>query len=327
MRKILIQRKVLDMRFMVIFFILCLAACNGNKGDEDTQVDTVDTMEVLDDVGSDVQPDDGVSDIPMEGDPADDPLDADAIPDGPAGCTPEACDDYCNSIGLGPGECEDDACWCRGTTDATVDPDVPYDTEVEEECLVDGDCDDGNPCTQDVCVPATRTCEWYPLSGDFCDDGIFCNGHEMCGDGTCVAGEDPCYTDEPLCTIVTCDEDNDECDFEQVPDNTPCDDGLWCNGPDICLDGFCQRPGPFPCPMGSEDPCMYPYCNEDDDVCEEIPKPDGMLCADEFACNGNEVCIGGVCMPGEPFCDDDDPCTEDICHEGPDPTCEHIPIC
>jgi len=244
------------------------------------------------------------------------------------GCPPEACNDYCNSIGLGPGECVEGACYCRGSSDAFVDPDVPEDgEEIHYECIVDGDCDDHNICTYDACAPATHTCFHQNIDYISCDDGLWCNGTDVCLEGICVpASEEPCRTLEPLCQSVRCDEDRDECVFENAPNGTPCDDGLWCNGPDICQDGFCQRPGPFPCPIASSDPCKMPRCDEEHDVCLEENKPDGANCQDEFACNGVETCQGGVCVSGTPYCDDGNRCTEDICTEGPTPTCQHNPI-
>lgn len=45
--------------------------------------------------------------------------------------------------------------------------------------------------------------------------------------------------------------------------------------------------------------------------------PDGTPCSDGNLCNGDETCVGGVCAgAGTPLdCDDDDPCTDDLCQE------------
>lgn len=48
-------------------------------------------------------------------------------------------------------------------------------------CPAEG-CDDGNPCTDDTC-DGTR-CVRAP-NAEVCDDGVFCNGPDQCGGGTC----------------------------------------------------------------------------------------------------------------------------------------------
>lgn len=67
-------------------------------------------------------------------------------------------------------------------------------------CEDDTDCDDGLPCTWDICDAATSVCEHEPDDSQ-CDDGLFCNGLETCDpvDG-CQAGSPPCMPGE------TCDE-------------------------------------------------------------------------------------------------------------------------
>jgi hypothetical protein len=61
--------------------------------------------------------------------------------------------------------------------------------ESEDAALCEGVCDDGNPCTQDVCDPATGTCDYPPA-----EDGTECTG------GICLAG-----VCEPLCVANVCE--------------------------------------------------------------------------------------------------------------------------
>lgn len=51
--------------------------------------------------------------------------------------------------------------------------------------------------------PVWVDCPECTVDGD-CDDGVFCNGAEMCGDEECMAGVNPCGG-------VPCDEENDQC--------------------------------------------------------------------------------------------------------------------
>lgn len=123
-----------------------------------------------------------------------------------------------------------------------------------------------------------------------CDDGIFCNGHDMCQeDGTCVSPGNPCPLDDGLWCNGTetdeCDEDMDQC----VHVKPPCvDDEYWCNGEEIC--------------------------NENTDSCSNSEQP----CVDdgEF-CNGEETCneetkdcasSGDPCQPTEECNESTDSC-------------------
>lgn len=92
-----------------------------------------------------------------------------------------------------------------------------------------------------------------PCSDDAdCDDGVFCNGAEVCDAGSCQPGADPCpgqvcgeeselcldcLTDADCddgvgCTVDTCDPVTTTC--SQVPDDGLCDDGFLCNGTETC---------------------------------------------------------------------------------------------
>ena len=65
-------------------------------------------------------------------------------------------------------------------------------------------CDDGDPCTNDVCIPDTGVCEHISL----CDDGNPCTAD------SCVVGSG--------CTV------------EPLLDGTDCDDGLECTSGEQC---------------------------------------------------------------------------------------------
>ena len=101
-----------------------------------------------------------------------------------------------------------------------VHPKVPDDTSCSDSDLCDGEetcqngsctagtpvtcSDDGNPCIDDVCDPATGACG-IPNTAS-CDDGASCNGADTCnGAGVCVSEGDQCPTGR------ACDEITDTC--------------------------------------------------------------------------------------------------------------------
>jgi hypothetical protein len=69
-------------------------------------------------------------------------------------------------------------------------------------CFTDEHCDDGNPCTVDVCLK--ETCHNGNAPGS-CDDGLFCTRGDTCVDGACIGGADPCEG------LADCDEASDSC--------------------------------------------------------------------------------------------------------------------
>ncbi len=144
-----------------------------------------------------------------------------------------------------------------------------------------GDCDDGIACTRDVCTDGV--CRHEP-------DDAACGTGERCFPGT-------------GCQVPP------ECG-----DDTVCDDGLFCNGAERCMDGRCE-PGSAPCSGGT------PYCEEDADRC--VACRNDAHCDDGLACNGAERCDGGRCVSGAPIaCDDELACTTDRCME-PTGACVH----
>ena len=193
--------------------------------------------------------------------------DCDGLTDGDdtAGCFPCALDSDC-----------DDANQCNGQE--SCDGDMC----MAGEAL---DCDDGDVCTDDTCLPASG-CD-YTYNTAPCDDLLFCTFNDSCdGDGWCVGSGTPCATE---CRTV-CDEALDSC--EPDPAGTPCiDDGVFCNGPEACNDaGLCASTG-NPC---AERDCNH--CQEAGDTCFD---PADTPCSDDGVfCNGPEGCDGdGACVP------------------------------
>ncbi len=73
-------------------------------------------------------------------------------------------------------------------------------------------------------------------------------------------------------------------------------------------------------------PCTADACDTASGACIATALPNFTSCADDTICNGNEVCVTGVCQPGTPLvCVDGLECTQDlVC----DPTlgCQYPPV-
>lgn len=106
-----------------------------------------------------------------------------------------------------------------------------------------------------------------------------------------------------------------------------CDDGLYCNGVETCVSGFCQSGTSVDC-SDSGDQCNDGVCDEESDVCTTQVKTEGTLCEDGLFCTENDYCSAGTCLSGTPkTCDDGESCTGDSCNEDLD-ACESTwPAC
>jgi hypothetical protein len=176
-------------------------------------------------------------------DPATETCNEDADTCEPIGCTSDA-------------DC-DDGLFCNGTE--TCDT-------ATGECVAVSAC----PPAIDGCVTRGAECdEENDVCIDFaddslCDDGMFCNGAETCDivTGDCLAGTPVDCSDGVGCTVDSCNETTDSCD--NAPDDAACDDGLFCNGTEVCDPALDCQPGSPPCDPATE------TCNEDADTCEPI---------------------------------------------------------
>ncbi len=208
------------------------------------------------------------------------------------------------------------------------------------------DCDDQNVCTDDSCDSAAASsataCVHTP-NQDPCDDGLFCNGADVCHDGACGHAGDPCAggadckrtCNEATNTCVdpagtACNDDGNVCTDDVCngtgtcthPNNAaPCDDGRFCNGADVCQGGTCVHAGD-PCSNGA--PCDR-TCNEAAKNCatpsgESCPD-DGNICTDDV-CDGAGSCTHptntATCDDGK-FCNGADTCKDGVCQHAGDP--------
>jgi len=80
-----------------------------------------------------------------------------------------------------------------------------------------------------------------------CDDGLYCNGPEICTRGSCQTGIPPNCNDGVSCTTDSCNEAMDQCGH--ALNHALCNDGFFCNGVESCGTSGCVAGSP-PCPVG-----------------------------------------------------------------------------
>ncbi len=205
------------------------------------------------------------------------------------------------------------------------------------------DCDDGKPCTDDTCNPATG-CVFTPNDALPCADDDFCNGLEACETGECAAGSPPCTAEE------ACDEEAEVC---FVPCLSPDD----CQESQSCVDERCvwsllvwaapSEGAPVPSAeefylpgtiieifvpdsviefdvfagwngdVRDDQLLANPLILEMDSsktvsaVFEAGPCSQDSDCDDGEHCNGAETCVEGTCQLGNAPCAASETCNED----------------
>ncbi len=174
------------------------------------------------------------------------------------------------------------------------------DVEVASEsatCSSDSDCDDGVACSTDRCDLVTGTCQ-YDLDDALCDDGAFCNGAELCTTTGCAAGTAVTCDDGVDCTLDACDEVSDAC--TAMADDTLCNNGLFCDGVELCDAALgCLAGTPITCDDGVD--CTLDACDEVSDACTAMA--DDTLCDNGLFCDGIELCDATLgCSAGAPAC-------------------------
>lgn len=201
-------------------------------------------------------------------------------------------------------------------------------------CTTDASCDDGKPCTVDICNPSTKVCD-HPKLQNSC-----------CSDADC-APIDPCH-------VGVCDLEAARCQQESVPGawccttSADCGESAWVCKENVCDKGVCHAVDKAGCCVSDAD-CKQPGCNPtgtcnlQSHACEYGPPPwwnptslckvhndchDASICTDDFCINGccvheqkPECCeVSGAV--DDPHCDDYNACTSDVCADN---QCKHLP--
>lgn len=196
-------------------------------------------------------------------------------------------------------------------------------------CITDADCNDGNPCSADVCPAPGGVCQHAPIF-DCCVQDNDCNDVDQCTVDTCMVASNTCMhaqlpnccnsssncDDGIFCTVDVCSGIGGTCSSSPISGccetDADCDDGNACSV-DICPPNNLCAHSPTP-----------GCCTKDAD-CKEIPDD---LCT----LNGCDLVSGSCtlqdlkplgCCNVDQDCNDGDPCTSDAC-TGPGGTCQHV---
>jgi hypothetical protein len=124
-------------------------------------------------------------------------------------------------------------------------------------CADDGQCADDIACTKDACDLTLQRCRHTP-DDSACDDGVYCNGAEVCDPKlSCHAGAPVSCVDGNPCTIDTCVEKDHSCRHD--PRDADGDgDPVWnCAGGGDCddTDPSVSSLVPEICNNGKDDNC------------------------------------------------------------------------
>lgn len=169
-------------------------------------------------------------------------------------------------------------------------------------CMSNAECDDGNQCTEDLCVPATG-CSNTWRSGT-CNDGNACTTNDFCAFGLCLSFTPVECDDGNPCTDNSC---NPQTGCQTAFNTAPCDDGDACTIADICAGGVCNGTA-LDCSDGN--PCTDNVCVGGSCQSANNTSP----CDDGDACTVADTCSGGACVSGATaVCDDANPCTINSC--------------
>src|SRR5262245_18704370 len=142
----------------------------------------------------------------------------------------------------------------------------------ERLCDRDDDCDDHNPCTEDVCSP--DGCLHTPTPNAACGEGTECTPNAQCtAEGECAPGQpdDTKCDDHNECTIDTCDSQG--CTHAPrtgavCSDGDPCHAAGTCNGTGHCAAAaippteVCIGDGPCPGGFYISDFHCNPFCGQ-----------------------------------------------------------------
>ena len=183
-------------------------------------------------------------------------------------------------------------------------------------CTVAVDCDDGNPCTENICT-ADGSCKNIALTGQPCDDGNQCTSGDSCDtSATCAGASIVLCNDGNSCTVDFCSPASG-CSHVTSNDGLTCEDGNLCTVDDTCLGGECEPGIASECQDTLVTDCLRPTCNPLTGQCDQIEvQPAGHPCFDGNACTEDDSCdTAGSCQPGTPkTCTSQHPCKKAWCN-------------
>ncbi len=172
-------------------------------------------------------------------------------------------------------------------------------------------CTDTDICSTDLCNPDGSCGHGPATDGISCKDANTCDGDETCKGGKCTPPATfNCPSDGDACHAPSCDLQM-QCS-QKLLDGSGCPDGNKCNGDETCKIGVCQAGVTPSC--NDNNPCTIDDCDPATG-CTHKPTAAASACDDGDLCNGIGQCDGGgkcVIKPSQ-TCNDNNPCTDDVC--------------
>jgi hypothetical protein len=226
------------------------------------------------------------------------------VADDGVACTDDACDEAADTIVHTANDANcDNGLFCDGaeTCDAVLDCQTGTPPII----------DDGVACTDDSCDEVANAVVNAPNAG-LCDNGLFCDGAEVCDPALdCQAGTPPTIDDGVACTDDSCDEAADG--VVNAPNAGLCDNGLFCDGAEVCDPVLDCQAGTSVVDDGVY--CTVDSCDEAADTVTHTPED--VLCGNGQFCDGVETCDPLLdCQAGTaPVVVDGVGCTDDSCDE------------
>ena len=229
--------------------------------------------------------------------------------------------DYCDTK---TGKCVNDGAPHDGDKcDADGSVCTPLDTCKDGKCVVGKAkvCDDGNVCTTDSCDGKTG-CVATSDNQQKCDaDGKKCTPNDFCSNSVCKDGGNKDCDDKNSCTVDACKELDGTCTHAGATlDGETCDaDGSLCTENDKCKAAQCIAGATKVC--DDKNACTKDSC-KDKSGCI-FDKLTGDKCDDGDACTNKDLCVVGKCGGLKLTCNDNNPCTDDVCSET---GCKYPPV-
>jgi hypothetical protein len=174
-------------------------------------------------------------------------------------------------------------------------------------CEADTDCEDKNPCTENLCAPS-GDCLYPPMAG-ICDDGNPCTLSDSCTGGVCTGSFKFC-DDGNYCSDDFCDPKTGQC--QHLDNESDCEDGNGCTLDDYYHLGDCQ--GGLGKTCSDSNHCTSDSCDPATGACSHELLEDGQVRDNGNPCTLGDTCLSGLCEAGSPVdCDDANSCTSEEC--------------
>lgn len=191
-----------------------------------------------------------------------------------------------------------------GEMDAGVDAGEMDAGDVDAGCTSPSQCDDGNPCTDDLCDAGVCA---HENNADFCTDDDACSTISACQGGTCQpqlvyeCGENERCRDDAGTPSCECVAGFVACGEVCIPTETCCDDPDDCPGGDVCPSAGGSCGCPASAPIRCDGACFPECCPGTTGGCDRCGT---RVCGEAGrwgACTGQRACNpGDGCSCEEP---------------------------